>query len=107
MQPTNLLSPLPPASPEEIFEELLRGNRFRLERIVSTGQATPAGQWYDQETAEWVLLLTGSAGLRFEDEPQARVLRPGDCVNIAPHRRHRVEWTDPREATVWLALHYA
>jgi cupin 2 domain-containing protein len=28
-------------------------------------------------------------------------------VNIAPHCRHRVEWTAPDEPTIWLALHYA
>jgi cupin 2 domain-containing protein len=107
MSPDNLLAALPPRSEQESFEELLRGTDFRLERIVSTGQATPAGQWYDQETAEWVLLLAGSAGLRFEDEPELRRLAAGDCLWIAPHRRHRVEWTDPQQATIWLALHHA
>jgi cupin 2 domain-containing protein len=106
MTTANLFTSLPPPSSLEVVEELLRGCRFRIERIVSTGQATPPGQWYDQEDDEWVVLLTGAAALRFDDEPQERELLPGDLVNIPAHRRHRVEWTAPDRATVWLAIHY-
>ena len=90
----------------EFIEELLRGSSFRLERIVSTGQATPAGQWYDQPDAEWVVLLSGAARLQIEDEPAEHELLPGDYVLIAPHRKHRVEWTDPQKPTVWLAIFF-
>jgi cupin 2 domain-containing protein len=103
---TNLFAPIPAQITEEIFQVLLSTAHFRLERIVSAGQATPPGEWYDQDTHEWVALLTGSAGLRFEDEPEPRVLSPGDYLLIPAHRRHRVEWTDPARPTVWLALHY-
>jgi cupin 2 domain-containing protein len=34
------------------------------------------------------------------------VMRPGDYVHIPAHQRHRVEWTEPDQKTVWLALHY-
>jgi cupin 2 domain-containing protein len=77
----------------------------RIERIVSTGQASPAGFWYDQDWAEWVVVLTGSAGLVIEGEATPRILAPGDWVEIPPHVRHRVEWTDADEPTVWLAVH--
>jgi cupin 2 domain-containing protein len=103
---TNLFAPIPPEITAEIFQDLLATPNFRLERIVSTGQATPAGEWLHQDGHEWVALLTGSAGLRFEDEPEPRVLSPGDYLLIPAHRRHRVEWTDPAGPTVWLALHY-
>jgi cupin 2 domain-containing protein len=106
MKPQNLFSPLPAVVPEEIFTVLLQGDRFKLERIVSAGQATPPGEWYDQETHEWVLLLSGSAGLVFAGETEVRVLRPGDYLHIPAHQRHRVEWTDARQKTVWLAVHY-
>ena len=43
----------------------------------------------DQEGDEWVILLLGSAGLLFDGEPEPRVLRPGDALNIPAHRRHR------------------
>jgi cupin 2 domain-containing protein len=102
----NLFAAIPSEIPAEIFQVLLETKNFRLERIVSAGQATPPEEWYDQNTHEWVVLLAGSAGLRFEDEPELRVLSPGDYFLIPAHRRHRVEWTDPDQPTVWLALHY-
>lgn len=102
----NLFDRLPGDLAEESFAELVAGQGFRLERIVSQGQATPAGQWFDQDSAEWVMLLAGSAALLFEGEPAPRVMRSGDYVLIPAHCRHRVEWTLPAENTVWLALHF-
>jgi len=103
---SNLLAGLPRALPQEQVRDILARPGLRIERIVSTGQASPPAFWYDQEQGEWVLLLAGAARLRFEDETDARSLGPGDCVDIAPRRRHRVEWTDPTQPTVWLAVHY-
>ena len=54
-----------------------------------------------------MVLLAGAARVRFADETEVRVLAPGDWVDIAPHRRHRVEWTDPAVPTVWLAVFYS
>jgi cupin 2 domain-containing protein len=102
----NLFGGIPVEIPAEILEVLLEGKNFRLERIVSRGQATPPGEWYDQDSHEWVVLLAGGAGLRFEAESDLRELHPGDFLLIPAHCRHRVEWTDPDQATVWLALHY-
>ena len=93
--------------PGELVEVLLDDAGLTLERIVSTGQATPPGRWDDQERDEWVVLLRGSAALRVEGEPDPLVLGPGDWVEIPAHCRHRVEWTDPAGPTVWLALHHA
>jgi cupin 2 domain-containing protein len=100
----NLLSPLPDARAAEIVDILLARPGVRIERIVSQGQASPPGFWYDQEEGEWVVLLAGAARLRFADEAEARLLIPGDSIDIAPHRRHRVDWTDPAAPTVWLAV---
>jgi len=100
----NLLGDLPDARADEVTETILAAPGVRIERIVSRGQASPEGFCYDQPEAEWVLLLTGAARLRFADEPDARLLGPGDCVHIAAHRRHRVDWTDPDRPTVWLAV---
>lgn len=102
----NLLTPLPEPPLEEIFEPLFQGTSFKVERIISTGQATPADQWYDQDRAEWVVLLSGSAVLRFEGETEGRTLIPGDAVNIPAHCRHRVESTAGDRESVWLAIHY-
>ena len=108
MAPTvqNMFAEVPGTLPEERFEELVRGSRFRLERIISTGHITPAGQWYDQDHDEWVVVLRGAARLRFEHEAELVSLRPGDYLLIPAHCPHRVEWTDPSEPTVWLALHF-
>ncbi|HUC71459.1 MAG TPA: cupin [Stellaceae bacterium] len=102
----NLLAPLPDARGAEIVDKLLSRPGVRIERIVSLGQASPLGFWYDQREAEWVLLLSGAARLRFADEAEARLLAPGDWLDIAPHRRHRIDWTDPAMPTVWLAIFY-
>jgi cupin 2 domain-containing protein len=102
----NLFADVPEHGAAEQFRELLTRHGIRIERIVSSGQASPPGFWYDQPHAEWVLLLRGEARLRFEDQPDPIALEPGSYVDIAPHRRHRVEWTDPEQATIWLAIHY-
>jgi len=103
----NLLASLPRRLDAEQMIVLVENENLRIERIVSTGQASPPGFWYDQPWAEWVLVLAGSAGLVFEGEAEPRVLRPGDYLLIPAHRRHRVAWTDPEQPTVWLAVHYA
>ena len=103
---SNLYENLPQPAVTENFETLLKNSGFSLERIVSHAHATPEGVWYDEELAEWVLLLQGSASLRVENQPEPILLAPGDYVHIPSHLRHRVEWTDEHQATVWLALHY-
>jgi cupin 2 domain-containing protein len=102
----NLFAALPDARAAEAVDTLLNRPGLRIERIVSEGQANPPGFWYDQEEGEWVLLLAGAASLRFADEPEPRRLSPGDWLDIIPHRRHRVDWTDPARPTVWLAIFY-
>lgn len=54
-----------------------------------------------------MLLLPGEALLRFADEPSPRHLKAGDFIDIAAHRRHRVEWTALDRLTIWLAPYYA
>jgi cupin 2 domain-containing protein len=103
---SNLFDDLRRTGHQEQLADLLKRPGVRIERIVSTGQSSPAGFWYDQAHGEWVAVLAGEARLRFEDERAARTLRPGDFVDIAAHRRHRVDWTHPTEPTVWLAVHY-
>ncbi len=96
----------PSGLPEEISEVLLRGRDLRMERIVSHGQCSPSGFWYDQEEHEWVLLLEGEATLRFERDDQVLRLTPGMYLQIPAHERHRVEWTTPDKRSIWLALFY-
>ena len=100
----NLFDDLPRQSDKEVLTELLCRKGVRIERIVSTGQFTPVDKPYAQEYEEWVLLVSGSAGLWIEGEAE-RELRPDDYVLIPSHRPHRVTWTAKDEPTVWLAVH--
>ena len=102
----NIFSASESITPHEQLATLLDAANLRLERIVSHAHASPEGFWYDQEWAEWVIVLKGSAGLHFEGESAPRVLKAGDYIDIPAHARHRVAWTDAQEPTVWLALHY-
>ena len=102
----NLFSEIPAKVSEEIFEDIIANRHFKLERIVSNGNATPEGQWYDQDMDEWVILLAGEAGLFFENETDVRILKPGDYLHIPAHARHRVAWTKENEKTIWLAIHF-
>ena len=101
----DLLRDLPADLPEELVETLAESDSVRIERIVSTGHASPEGLWYDQPRAEFVLVLQGRARLDFDDG-ESLELAPGGWVDIPAHRRHRVAWTSPDEPTVWLAIHY-
>ncbi|GHD62117.1 cupin domain-containing protein [Jeongeupia chitinilytica] len=100
----NLFADVPRDLSEELFETLAGAGPVRIERIVSNGQTSPEGFWYDQTESEWVVVLQGSARLRFEDEAADVELGVGDHVLIAPHRRHRVTYT--AAATVWLAVFF-
>lgn len=106
MRRGNIYSGVPDRAPEEIFETLTDSGKVRIERIVSDSNASPEGSWYDQDEDEWVMLLQGSAGLRFEGEEEIMVLESGDWVEIPAHERHRVEWTGPNEKSIWLAVFY-
>jgi len=100
----NLFGSLPVELPAELTETIARGKGVRVERIVSRGHASPPGFWHDQAEDEWVLVVRGRARLRLADDESAVALGPGDHLHIAAHARHRVEWTDPDQDTVWVAV---
>ncbi len=101
----DLFADLPDAPPGEQFDSLLTRPGMRILRIVSTGQASPDGEWYDQAGDEWVVVLRGRAGVQIEGEAEARDLGPGGYLFLPAHCRHRVAWTSADEPTVWLAVH--
>jgi len=103
-KPANLFTELPSNLPEELTETLVDVPDIRIERIISTGHASPPGFWYDQAESEWVVVLRGEATLEFEEETQ--MLKPGDYILIPPHRRHRINSTSQTEPTVWLAVFF-
>lgn len=103
--PQNFFS-VPTSLPNEIIQTLLQTPDVRIERIVSQGHSSSEGFWYDQDTHEWVMVVSGAARLRFESEAPFE-MKAGSFINIPAHKRHRVEWTDPKQETIWLAIHYA
>ena len=90
----------------EHVSALIATEQVRIERIVSRAYASPPGFWYDQEFAEWVVVLAGSAGIEFAGEKEPRTLAAGDYLGIPAHVRHRIAWTAVDRETVWLAVHY-
>ena len=101
----NLFADIPEAMPEELVDVLAENDDVRIERIVSDGQASPADFWYDQDQNEWVLLVSGSATLEFED--RVVELNPGDHLLIPAREKHRVAATSATEKTIWLAVFYS
>ncbi len=99
-----LLSDIPEGQKHESILELLKDRSVRIERIVSQGQASPPGFWYDQEEHEWVVVLSGQARVKIEGRPETITLAPGDALHLPARLRHRVEWTDLLRPTVWLAI---
>ena len=96
----NLPDPLP--HNEDIID-LVRSDDIRIERIVSTGQTTPEGQWYDQDEDEWVVLVQGEAVLEYENGERLN-LSAGDHVLLPAHCRHRVAYTSRQPPCIWLAV---
>jgi len=105
MQPQNIRDALPEHLAAEACADILRRPCVRIERIVSKGQVSPAQGWYDQDEGEWVMVVAGRAILEFADGSICN-LSSGDYVNIPAHCKHKVSWTDPDHATIWLAVWY-
>jgi cupin 2 domain-containing protein len=101
----NIFANIPRQLPEELFASILKRDHVHIERIISRGHVTPAGQWYNQNNDEWVILLQGQATILYEHDPVAVTLTEGDYVLIPAHTRHRVDWTPPDMDTIWLAIH--
>lgn len=94
---------------EENFVDLLKAKGVRIERIVSTGQTSPKDFWYDQSENEWVSVLEGQAILSLKDKSgviTTHTLKRGDYINLPACTKHRVEYTDTSQPTIWLAVFY-
>ena len=106
IQAGNLFDNIPADLSNEFMETIAETDHMRIERIVSRGHVSEAGFWYDQAEDEYVVLLQGRAHLRFDGETGYVCMKPGDGLFIPRHRKHRVEWTDPEQDTIWLAVFY-
>jgi len=101
----NIFAELPQNLPEEIFEKIVEGKDFFVEKIISDGHTSAPNFWYDQEINEFVMLMSGSAKILYEDG-NSFSLSPGDYLIIPANQKHRVEETDKSQKTIWLAIHY-
>ena len=99
----NLFDQFPDSFPQELMDRLVDSPSLHIDRIVSNGCPSPEGFWYDQAESEWVVLLRGTAALRFDDG-RAIPLAAGDYLLIPPHDRHRVEKVS--KDAIWLAVHF-
>ncbi len=97
---------LPKADEEEVFEKIIEQEDFLLERIISTGQQSPEGFWYEQQRDEWVVLLQGKATLQFQRPNEEVQLKAGDSILLPALCKHRVSHTSNEPPCIWLALHY-
>jgi cupin 2 domain-containing protein len=93
-----------PNGDEEIFEDLFKKQGVRIERIVSNGQITPPGKWYNQPSDEFVVLLEGKASIEFPEGKMIH-LKEGDYVLIPAGQKHRVAYTSKNPHSVWLTIH--
>lgn len=92
-------------SSNEHFDELVKQDNLLIERIVSTGQTTPIGEWYEQDKNEWVSLIQGNAILEYEDGKKIH-LQKGDSLLIPKLQKHRVAFTSNEPPCIWLAVHF-
>lgn len=87
---------------DEVITILEQNDQVRIERIISTGQQS---DWYNQDKAEYVILLEGKAQLAFEDN-KTITLEKGDTLLIPPHQKHRVAYTSADPPCIWLCVFY-
>lgn len=91
-------------SDQEIFQTLISNSNILVEKIVSTGQITPPGEWLSEDRDEWVILLQGSAELSYFEGKNIK-LEVGDYLLISAKQKHRVEYTSSQPPCIWLAIH--
>jgi cupin 2 domain-containing protein len=89
---------------DEVFEDLALIAGVRIERIVSTGQCSPPGTWFDQDHDEWVAVVQGEGVVGFVDGTETR-LGSGDTLLLPAHLKHRVVSTSSEPPCIWLAIH--
>ena len=88
---------------DEWLDTLLQRGGIRIERIISAGQSSPPGFWYDQAEDEWVAVLQGNAALEWADGT-VQELATGDYLLIPAGKKHRVARTSAEPPCIWLAI---
>jgi len=89
----------------ELFQPIISNDNISIERIISSGQSTPAGQWLEDDRNEWVVLLQGESEISFEDGTN-KLLSAGDHIFIEKNKKHCVVRTSENPLCIWLAVYY-
>lgn len=89
----------------ELFQPVISNENIQIERIISSGQITPAGQWLEDDRNEWVVLLQGESEINLEDGTNV-TLNSGDHIFIEKNKKHRVVRTSENPLCIWLAVYY-
>ena len=105
MKKSNIFNQIPKDLKDELFEDIIKTDHLKIERIVSYGHTSPRTGWHESKENEWVIVLKGEAILSFEGSKDMK-LNAGDYLNITAFAKHKVSWTLPNVETVWLAIHY-
>lgn len=100
----NIFENLPANNGKEVFQDILKNDSVRIERIVSFGPESNDGKWYNQNEDEWVILLKGAAKIIFENNELN--LNAGDYLFIEKNKKHKVEISEKNSETIWLAFFY-
>ena len=91
---------------DEIFENLLSNEKLKIERIISPNTINKNANWFNQNTDEWVILLSGSAIIEYSNN-YSIVLEVGNYLFIPKNTKHRVIKTHSESGTsIWLAIHF-
>ena len=102
----NLLANIPTALTEEIVQVLVESPGVRIERIVSRGQTTARGNWYDQPDQEWVLLLQAQRGCALPIKTNQSRWGPATMSTFQPTAS--IGSNGPaNQPTIWLAIHFS
>lgn len=101
----NIFQNIPKDLPEELIEIISENKNVKIERIISRGHSSPKDFWYNQDTNEFVILLSGSAVITYKNKKSIS-MKKGDYLLIPAHQMHRVEETSKYENSIWLAIHY-
>lgn len=100
----NILSDFTADDFSEQEQELLAFSKGRVVRIVSFGNTSPQGFWYEQTEDEWVVVLSGVGEIEWADGAKLR-LEQSDNVFIPANKKHRVSYTSSNPPCIWLAIY--
>ncbi len=94
----NIYEIMEPEAGEESFVTLHQSSTLKIDAIRS--RLTVAGENYDQEEDEWVILVRGSAMIEIEGNHHC--LKEGDSLFLERHTRHQVLSTS--DDALWIGV---